>query len=292
MAQICPHCGSKYTVDKGISNNTRELSHKYYCENCKRTFEVATGAKAASGKWLMTFWNVSSTSNCKTFISVYKTSDGKIQINQSYKDPQTDTVSYHSGEITPRIGIESSSYATGKKYYLSIATKQGMLSGNGVCFRFSRIDMNPELERNAKSNEAMSLAFQHSYNCPAFYFEGSENRSLLEDQRVYLQSVLGTPSGSSISDSNYGPCYIATAVYGSYNCPEVWTLRRFRDNTLASTWYGRAFIRTYYAISPTLVKWFGHTAWFKNLWRGKLDKMVDALQKQGIESTPYQDKNW
>ena len=38
-------------------------------------------------------------------------------------------------------------------------------------------------------------------------------------------------------------CYVATAVYGSYDCPEVWTLRRFRDNTLEETWYGRAFIR-------------------------------------------------
>ena len=59
-------------------------------------------------------------------------------------------------------------------------------------------------------------------------------------------------------------CYIATAVYGSYDCPQVWTLRRFRDDTLAETWYGRAFIHTYYAISPTLVKWFGNKTWFKN----------------------------
>ena len=57
-------------------------------------------------------------------------------------------------------------------------------------------------------------------------------------------------------------CYIATCVYGSYDCPQVWTLRRYRDNTLGSTWYGRTFIRTYYAISPTLVKWFGKTKWF------------------------------
>lgn len=87
-------------------------------------------------------------------------------------------------------------------------------------------------------------------------------------------------------------CYVATAVYGSYDCPQVWTLRRYRDNTLASTWYGRAFIRTYYAISPTLVKWFGETKWFKNLWRGKLDRMVKKLQANGVESTPYEDKVW
>ena len=86
-------------------------------------------------------------------------------------------------------------------------------------------------------------------------------------------------------------CYVATAVYGSYDCPEVWTLRRFRDNTLASTWYGRAFIRTYYAISPTLVKWFGNTAWFKKMWKGKLDKMVCHLNNNGVENTPYCDKS-
>lgn len=87
-------------------------------------------------------------------------------------------------------------------------------------------------------------------------------------------------------------CYVATAVYGSYDCPQVWTLRRYRDFTLAKTWYGRAFVRTYYAVSPTLVKWFGETAWFKKMWRGKLDNMVKRLNAEGYENTPYRDKNW
>ncbi len=86
-----------------------------------------------------------------------------------------------------------------------------------------------------------------------------------------------------------GGCYIATAVYGSYDCPEVWVLRRFRDNILAKTWYGRTFIRTYYAISPTLVKWFGKTDWFINLWKPYLDTMVTNLKDEGFEDTPYQD---
>lgn len=81
-------------------------------------------------------------------------------------------------------------------------------------------------------------------------------------------------------------------MYGSYDCPEVWILRRFRDNTLASTWYGRAFIRTYYAISPTFVKWFGDTEWFKKMWKGKLDRMVATLKESGVESTPYKDKSY
>ena len=92
--------------------------------------------------------------------------------------------------------------------------------------------------------------------------------------------------------SNTGGCYVATAVYGSYDCPEVWTLRRFRDYILAETWYGRAFIRTYYAVSPTLVKWFGKTEWFKNIWKPTLDRMVNKLNKTGIADTPYNDRAW
>ena len=86
-----------------------------------------------------------------------------------------------------------------------------------------------------------------------------------------------------------GGCYVATAVYGRYDCPQVWTLRRYRDHVLAKTWYGRAFIRTYYAISPTLVKCFGQKKWFIQIWRSKLDKMVAKLQAKGFASTPYDD---
>lgn len=86
-----------------------------------------------------------------------------------------------------------------------------------------------------------------------------------------------------------GGCYVATCVYGSYDCPQVWRLRRFRDDTLAQTWYGRAFIHLYYAVSPTLVRLFGNTEWFKNMWKPSLDKMVMRLQEQGVADTPYAD---
>ena len=114
-----------------------------------------------------------------------------------------------------------------------------------------------------------------------------KNESLKEDavkNRVYQQSQSSSQSG--------GGCYIATAIYGSYDCPEVWTLRRYRDYTLAETWYGKVFIKIYYAISPTIVKWLGNTAWFNRFWKVKLDHMISALQEKGVESTPYQDKKW
>lgn len=85
-------------------------------------------------------------------------------------------------------------------------------------------------------------------------------------------------------------CYVATCVYGSYDCPPVWILRRFRDDTLDATWYGRAFIKFYYTTSPALVKWFGETAWFKTLCKLFLNKMIANLKKQGVIDTPYSDK--
>ena len=85
-------------------------------------------------------------------------------------------------------------------------------------------------------------------------------------------------------------CYVATAVYGSYDCPEVWTLRRFRDFTLDETWYGRLFISTYYAISPTFVKYFGNVKAFKSQGKKLLDKLVANLNSKGYENTPYRDK--
>ena len=87
-------------------------------------------------------------------------------------------------------------------------------------------------------------------------------------------------------------CYVATCVYGSYDCPQVWTLRRFRDETLAATWYGRAFIRCYYAVSPTLVRLFGGQRWFRAVWKPRLDGMVRRLNGQGVADTPYQDRPW
>ena len=89
-----------------------------------------------------------------------------------------------------------------------------------------------------------------------------------------------------------GGCYVATCVYGSYDCPEVWTLRRYRDMKLAQSWHGRAFVHIYYAISPTIVKVFGERKWFKAVWKQYLDCKVKRLQMKGFESSPYNDQEW
>ena len=85
-------------------------------------------------------------------------------------------------------------------------------------------------------------------------------------------------------------CYVATCVYETYDCPEVWVLRRFRDDRLESTLVGRLFISFYYTFSPIAIKMFGNTIFFKKFFRPLLDNIVKKLKNEGFSDKPYIDK--
>ena len=126
-------------------------------------------------------------------------------------------------------------------------------------------------------------------NCIQYLEDKESNKAVLEDYAAKIRKTKPDYTLPAIPSSG---CYIATAVYGSYDCPEVWTLRRFRDFQLGRTWYGRLFIRTYYAVSPRLVKYFGQTRMFQIFWRRKLDRLVRKLNDQGVSDAPYVDRSW
>lgn len=84
-------------------------------------------------------------------------------------------------------------------------------------------------------------------------------------------------------------CYIATCVYGSYNCPQVWMLRRYRDFVLSLSVPGQFFIKFYYFVSPYMVKKFGDKKWFKAFFKRIIDKKIEKLSKLGYPDTPYKD---
>lgn len=146
-----------------------------------------------------------------------------------------------------------------------------------------------EYAKNMSSNLWTTAISQQESMFGLTEFRTEGNANLIEKYAKKIQQYQPSYEAPEVKT---GGCYVATSIYGSYDCPQVWVLRRFRDNTLAETWYGRALIRAYYAISPTLVKWYGDAEWFRNLWKPKLDRMVKRLKKQGVVDTPYQDKQW
>ena len=83
---------------------------------------------------------------------------------------------------------------------------------------------------------------------------------------------------------------MATCVYGSYDCPQVWTLRRYRDDVLKNTTAERCFISLYYAVSPTMVRIFGRNQAVRRMWRTALDRIISRLNADGFSDKPYNDQ--
>lgn len=104
----------------------------------------------------------------------------------------------------------------------------------------------------------------------------SSNTSSNSTQR----SNTSTTSSQQTQPAKKEGCYIATAVYGSYDAPEVMTLRRFRDETLRNSAFGRWFIRTYYRLSPPVAEKLKNAKRINAFVRSILDKWVERLNRK------------
>lgn len=270
MAPICPHCGSNQvsewlnteTSNGGTSNRTV----RYFCRNCKKDFTVTEERQYAPGMtWLVTFDSNISLGDLEAY-EFYRNPSGAIYLRNCGKMGKV-----FSLIITPNCHI---------KYRWSGDNREHMKYTD--C---SIIKMNRELTTQALEKEVFSNIYYQKGDCFELYsYKAADPRR--DEMALFLNGVLCT------QDSASEGCYVATCVYGSYDCPEVWTLRRFRDDTLGKRFWGRIFIRAYYAVSPAMVQCFGNTGWFRKLWRCVLDRMVCRLNGKGVESTPYVDKGW
>ncbi len=108
--------------------------------------------------------------------------------------------------------------------------------------------------------------------------------------RLAPPPILSASTSSQEQNKSSQGCYIATNVYGSYDCPQVWVLRRFRDKILAENGAGKVFIKIYYALSPGFVARFGRIRSLNNVIKSILDKFIDHLKVKGFEDTWYNDR--
>lgn len=86
-------------------------------------------------------------------------------------------------------------------------------------------------------------------------------------------------------------CFIATAVYGDENSPEVEALRRFRDYFLARNYTGRAFIAIYYLASPPIARLMKASELTKKLVRAILLKPALWVSQQTCREQGKEIKN-
>lgn len=88
-----------------------------------------------------------------------------------------------------------------------------------------------------------------------------------------LATTLGFVAGGYSGDSG-GPCFIATAAYGTPIAEEIQTLRTFRDRYMLTNTLGTAFVDLYYNVSPPLANWISKHAFFAYLTRCILTPII------------------
>lgn len=324
---VCQYCGTKYTVEEARKlfvegvvkiDNSEELNNLYQLarraksdgnsEHAQKYYEQIITKDPSS--WEANFYAVYYQSmNCKIgeiglaaarIIGCEDTVFNLIKDNINDKDEKRKAVDEVSDKL---ISISSMLFSAYKNYYDDIDAQikdkfvQGYADNCSLCREIVYQAGNTVI--NIFGDEYGDIAAAcwkqgvRQHNILNGVFNDKQGNALVIDSyNEKIKKYDSTYQAPQTNMSQDGGCYIATAVYGSYDCPQVWTLRRYRDSILAKTWYGRAFVHFYYAVSPTLVKQFGQKEWFKRIWKTNLDNMVSNLQSNGIESTPYKDIKW
>ena len=100
--------------------------------------------------------------------------------------------------------------------------------------------------------------------------------SILEDNFNQVESYLNRML-NDVKSKN-GGCYIATMAYGDYDNPQVLILRKYRDEKLSKSAFGRWFIKTYYHYSPKLVEQLKNSKRTNSAIRSTLNLIIKLIK--------------
>ncbi|WP_342129796.1 CFI-box-CTERM domain-containing protein [Hydrogenophaga sp. OTU3427] len=106
--------------------------------------------------------------------------------------------------------------------------------------------------------------------------------TLNKDGKTTRQSIttdIETGAGRMRIESKSGAtCFVATVAYGDCDHPDVKFLRWYRDKILATSFLGRSFIHTYWAIGPKIAKAISPHASLRSKAKTVISYIVKKLQ--------------
>ena len=146
-----------------------------------------------------------------------------------------------------------------QEYYFNVSDTRGPLPSIGATVTF--ITTRGNMAGKAKATAVSMVQKAHA---PAYTQEGPEapdDRPICQGcgkpmvPRIIIKK--GRPMSSVCPNCGatyqvINRCFIASAVYGDADAPEVMALREFRDQVLVNSIIGRWFIRSYYRVSPPI----------------------------------------
>lgn len=109
----------------------------------------------------------------------------------------------------------------------------------------------------------------------------------------YIEEKLGPPIEPSIEEKidkeinnlenetkeDKSDCFVATAIYGSYDSFEVKKLQQWRDSFLSKYIIGKIFIQIYYRIGPSLATFVKTKSFLKNILKVVIDFIIKRIDK-------------
>lgn len=115
------------------------------------------------------------------------------------------------------------------------------------------------------------------------FYKTEEGRAWFNEMaQPFIESVTGKTNmeNSNTQKNQSEGCYIATAVYGGYDEPEVRILRRYRDEVMKKSIGGRTFIKIYYALSPKVAERMKKHIYINSRVRKVLDIIVSKIDRK------------
>ena len=140
------------------------------------------------------------------------------------------------------------------------ATRLGTVIDNGAT-EFSAVVQAPEWPTDEDTTVDVAIYLNSNLNEPLLIFENAFRYEKVGAPKFptdilllllgLLAALIGLAAGGDSGDGG-GPCFIATAAYGTPMAADIDTLRAVRDTYLLESSVGTALVDAYYRVSPAI----------------------------------------